>query len=306
MKTICDLSDLNSLQNSAITIGNFDGVHRGHRLLLNQLVKVAKRLQVPSIVFSFDPHPLQLLNPTACPAQLVTVAKKSALLSKCGVDILVACPTTPSLLSMSYGRFFDEIICGQLKASAIVEGPNFHFGKDRKGSISDLVSLCQQARIQLEIVQIEKSENQTVSSSLIRQLISEGEISEANRLLDSFYCVGGVVRPGSKRGAGLGFPTANLHDVQTLVPGEGVYGGYARHLGDKVLAAIHVGPNLTFGDSNSKLEVHLIGEDRDLYNQEIEVEFHQQIRKLIRFASTKELSSQIQTDIQAIIASVDK
>ena len=282
------------------TIGNFDGVHLGHRVLIGQLIERAKHYGVPSVVVTFDPHPIEVLNPGVILPKLNTLERKAELLGECGVDYLLALETDPALLNLEYTDFFSRYVTGRLNARALVEGPNFFFGKDRQGDTAALRDLCRRHGIELKIVEIRHFESDAVSSSLVRKWVMAGNVGEANRVLGTHYTLTGVVEPGAGRGRSIGFPTANLQRIATLVPGDGVYGGVAKLGERRALCAVNIGSNLTFSESEKKIEVHLIDRDLDLYGAEITVEFHRRLRGLIKFESVEKLVAQIEKDIAEV------
>ena len=289
-------------QHGAVSIGNFDGVHRGHALLIDRLRHWAKQVGGPAIVFTFDPHPVRILRPEMAPPPLTWTERKADLLAQQGVDLLVAYPATAQMLAMSHDAFFQSIIVQRLAARAMVEGPNFLFGKDRLGNIDELKRLCRDAQMELEIVDGLHSDSSMVSSSRIRSLIKQGDIDAAREMLTEPYRIRGLVTHGDGRGAQLGFPTANIGGIDTLVPGPGVYGGRAIASVGTFSAAIHVGPNPTFGDASLKVECHLLDFDGSLYGQPLEVEFHTRIRDVYRFDSADQLLEQIKADVHAVRA----
>lgn len=301
-------------KNGAVSIGNFDGVHIGHAQLIDRLRSWANRINGPAIVFTFDPHPVRILRPDETPPPLTWTERKAELLARLGVDALIAYPASVQLLAMSHVEFFEQIIVGKLETKALVEGPNFLFGKDRKGNRSELERLCREHDIGLQIVEpIMHSKDDTstsgdtemVSSSLIRAAIKEGQIDLASRMLTKPYRVRGMVTHGVGRGAKLGFPTANLEAVDTLIPGLGVYAGIAYVDGEPFVAAIHIGANPTFAEEQHKLEVHLLNFHRSLYGEALEVEFHKRIRDVLKFDSPDALRSQIDRDLDSIRAWAD-
>ncbi len=298
MKLIRQLNDLTSdIRGGAVTIGNFDGVHLGHARIIERLIEFAAELNGPAIVFTFDPHPVRLLRPTLAPPPLTWTDRKAELLSELGVDALIAYPTDESLLSLSPGEFFTEVIVNSLSAGAMVEGPNFFFGRNRAGDIHLLKKLCRESSIEVDIVLPREQDGRFISSSRIRDLIAAGDVEQARSMLTRPYRIRGMVTHGAKRGASLGFPTANLDAVDTLVPHVGVYAGIARSNGESWPAAINIGPNPTFGERTTKLEVHLVGFDRSLYGQPLEVDFLDRLRDIHSFGSVEELRSQLHRDV---------
>lgn len=283
----------------AIAIGNFDGVHRGHAKLIERLVERAKALGRPAIVFTFDPHPVRLLRPGQCPPPLTWTERKAELLSQLGVDRLIAYPTDKALLQLSAKDFFDLIVIQTLGAKAVVEGPNFFFGRGREGNVELLARFTSEAGMSLDVIRPDESEGFMISSSRIRDLIgNEGDVGTARNLLTAPYRIRGMVTHGASRGAKIGFPTANLEGVDTLLPANGVYAGVARLNSEACPAAIHIGPNPTFGEKAKKVEAHLLGYQGMLYGRPLEVDFLSRLREVISFDSTKELVQQVEKDVK--------
>lgn len=298
MKIFRDLKALPpELTGGAITIGNFDGVHRGHAKLMQRVAELAQAENKPAIAFTFDPHPAELLRPDLAPPPLTWLERKAELLAEFGINALVAFPTSKAMLALSASDFFRSIVVEQLQASAIVEGPNFFFGKGRTGDIQTLRSLCDQDNIQCEIVPPENISGEIVSSSRIRELIQAGDVCRAAQLLTQPFRTMGTVTRGAGRGATIGFPTANLSDLKTMPPGVGVYAGRAFVATETHAAAIHIGPNPTFGENAVKIEVHVIDFQGDLYDSQIEVEFLQKLRDVTPFSSVDELVDQLTKDV---------
>lgn len=296
------IRDLNALpaaaQGGAVAIGNFDGVHLGHLRIVNRLLERARAVGGPAIVFTFDPHPVRILRPEQCPPPLTWTERKAQLLAHHGVDKIVAYPTDEALLQLTAQEFFDRIVCNSLQAKAMVEGPNFFFGHNREGNVETLSAMTAEVGITLDVVQPYARDGTMVSSSLIRNLIAGGEVAKAARMLSTPYRIRGMVTHGAGRGAKLGFPTANLEAVDTLLPSLGVYAGRAWLGENSHAAAINLGPNPTFGEGALKVEVHLIDQDETIYGQPLEVEFLERLRDIVAFGDEQQLISQLQSDIQ--------
>ena len=280
-----------------MAIGNFDGVHRGHLRIVERLLERAQELDGPALVFTFDPHPVRILRPDQCPPPLTWTARKAQLLAQHGVDTIVAYPTDEQLLELTAAEFFDQVLCGQLNARAIIEGPNFYFGHNREGNVQLLRQLTGEAGISFDVVEPLSMGGQLVSSSLIRQLIAQGDVAQAAEMLSAPYRIRGMVTHGVGRGGKLGFPTANLEAIDTLLPHEGVYAGRAWVDSRPFPAAINLGPNPTFGEGHLKVEVHLIDLDEAIYGQPVEVEFHRRLRDVVAFDDESSLVNQLQCDI---------
>ncbi|MEQ8212101.1 MAG: bifunctional riboflavin kinase/FAD synthetase [Lacipirellulaceae bacterium] len=285
----------------AVAIGNFDGVHLGHRRIVEQLRRRAEEVGGQAIVFTFDPHPVRLLRPEQCPPPLTWTTRKAELLAGLGVFKIVAYPTDEALLELSAEEFFEQIVVEALDAKAMVEGPNFYFGKNREGTIEKLHQLTSSAGMSLDVVEPVSIDDELVSSSRIRTAIANGEVALAAKLLGQPYRLRGMVAHGAGRGAKIGFPTANLEAIDTLLPAQGVYAG--RTLIDInggpqwYAAAIHLGPNPTFGEDHTKVEIHVLDVDAALYGKPMEVEFIERIRRIEKFDSKEELVEQLQRDI---------
>ena len=281
----------------AVSIGNFDGVHLGHRRIVERLLQRAREVDGPAIVFTFDPHPVRLLRPHESPPPLTWTERKAQLLKEQGVDWIVAYPTDEKLLQLSAQQFFDQIVDDALAAKAMVEGPNFFFGHNREGNVELLRDMTAKAGMTLDVVEPLSLDGQLVSSSLIRQRIAAGDVAAAAHMLTHPYRIRGMVTHGAGRGAGLGFPTANLEAIDTLLPAAGVFAGRAYLGAQPFPAAINIGPNPTFGEHAHKVEVHVIDRELALYGEPLEVEFLAKLRDVKSFASKEELITQLRRDI---------
>jgi riboflavin kinase/FMN adenylyltransferase len=301
LKLIRKLRDFpDSLRGGALTIGNFDGVHRGHAALIGELKKFADQQNSAAVVFTFDPHPVRILQPDKAPPPLTWTNRKADLLAELGIDAVVAYPTDPALLELSYHDFFHQIIVDTIGARAMVEGPNFFFGQGREGTVTKLGDLCQDSGIRLKIVEpITQSEN-LISSSRVRDLLRKGDVGTASSMLTQPYRIRGMVTHGSARGTSIGFPTANLDAIDTLVPQLGVYAGRAFIQGRKHWAAIHIGPNPTFGENVAKVEAHILDYENSIYGETIEVDFIERVRDIRQFDSPRELIDQLGTDVKQV------
>ena len=300
MKLFRKLDDFpDSLRGGAMTIGNFDGVHRGHSAIITQLKKFASQLGAATIVFTFDPHPVRLLRPEQTPPPLTWTRRKADLLADLGVDVVIAYPTNQELLALQPHEFFEQIICEKVGAKAMVEGPNFFFGKDRAGDVNTLKKLCAEKAMMLKIVTPLERGGDYISSSRIRKLIADGDVKTAREFLTQPYRIRGMVTHGAARGATIGFPTANLDAIDTLVPAHGVYAGRAHIESRWHWAAINVGPNPTFGEKISKVEVHVLDFDGTLYGKPLEVDFVNRLRDIQQFDSAEELIKQLESDVAA-------
>jgi len=284
----------------ALAIGKFDGMHRGHTLIVARLRDHAQKHGLPTIAMTFNPLPTQVLYPASGIRPLSTLEQKTELLAESGVDAMIVCPTNPAFLARSAEDFFDNVIRKTLKTQVIVEGRNFSFGHNRIGTPEKLQTWCRESGITFEAVETITHNGEPVSSSHIRALLNAGNITLANELLLRPYRLTGVVVTGEQRGRNLGFPTANLAEVETIVPKPGLYAATLRHDNRRYAAAVHIGDNPTFGQTPFKIEVFLIDFDGDLYGQTLRVDFLHRVRDAKKFASADELIAQMHRDIAEI------
>lgn len=281
-----------------LTIGNFDGVHCGHVLLVEEVSRQARPRGVPALTLTFEPHPRELLAPGPPQPLLTTSEDRCRLLEKQGADHVLVLRTTPELLALSADEFFHQVIQKRLQVVALVEGKNFGFGRNRQGNIETLAQLCQTAAIPLTVVSPLIVEGRPISSSQIRQALLGGSVELAARLLGRNYQIEGLVGTGQRRGMSLGFPTANLEQLRTLVPGDGVYAVSVLAEGKRWPGAANVGSNPTFAEQKRKVEVHLIGFHGDLYGRHLAIEFLKRLRDTRPFAGVSELVAQLRSDVE--------
>ncbi len=293
-----ELTVPSSAQRGCIAIGNFDGVHIGHVTMLRSLRQLASIVDAAAIAVTFDPHPIAVLRPEFTPPVLTTVKERTALLKTHGADQVVVLPVSRELLQMTAEQFFSDVIVREFRAVGIVEGPNFHFGHDRLGDVGLLQQLCEATDIRCRIVASHDVDGFMISSSRIRELLCSCAMAAAVELLGHPYRLTGIVRRGAGRGATLGFPTANLSEIRTLLPAHGVYAGITTLDGNQFPAAVSIGPNPTFGEHREKTECHIIGYTGNLYDTELSVDLLREIRPLQSFGSVDELVSQIRADIE--------
>jgi riboflavin kinase/FMN adenylyltransferase len=282
----------------AVSVGNFDGVHLGHLALLRELRRQAGAVGGPAVALTFDPHPLQLLRPDSYPPPLTTIAERARLIETHGAEHVVLLRTTHDLLRLTAEEFFRRVLRDRFDVRAMAEGNNFGFGRDRGGNVSTLAELCRADGVSLVIVPPVEVGGEPVSSSRVRSALQRGAVREAADCLGRPYRLTGTVGTGRRRGATLGFPTANLERAETLIPGNGVYAVRAEASGASWPGAANVGPNPTFGEDARKVEVHLIGFRGDLYGQELTVDFLERLRDTRPFGSVDELIAQLRADVE--------
>lgn len=283
----------------AVTVGNFDGVHRGHHALIAAARHRADQLGGPALAVTFDPPPHQVLFGGPARPPLTALADRAELLQQIGADHVVILRTTPALLALSPEAFFEDVLARQLGARVVIEGYDFRFGRGRSGNTALLRGLCEKVGIAFEEVPPLVVGDGPVSSSRVRAALLAGDVAHAAELLGRCYRIAGTVVAGARRGRTIGFPTANLGDVPTVLPGNGVYAVRAVLDGTTWPGAANVGPNPTFGEDARKVEVHLIGFAGDMYGQPMAVEFVSRLRDTQPFAGPTELVEQLRQDVEA-------
>ena len=290
------------LARAAVAVGNFDGVHLGHAAIVRRLVAAAARLDVPAIALTFDPHPASLVRPGRAPAPLTTPARRAELLLALGLDAVLVQPTDAAFVALSAEEFFTRVLRDRLGGVAFVEGQDFRFGAGRVGDIERLEQLAAAEGATVEVVPAVRVGGETVSSSRLRTLLSAGDVAAAAAIATAPYRLTGSVEPGARRGAGLGFPTANLGRIATLVPAAGVYAARARLAGDGAApvwlpAAVNIGTSPTFETTTPTVEAHLVGYAGDCYGRVLDVDFLARLRDTRRFASVEDLKTQLADDV---------
>lgn len=282
---------------TVITMGNYDGVHHGHRHILGELTKISKKIGKPSLVYTFDPHPVKKLAPSIAPPLINTRAQKAELLAGLGMKATVFEPFTTSFSQNSPEDFFNKFVVGHLRARFVIVGYDFTFGRERRGNIETLERLCFEKNITCQIMQAQLIGRVLVSSSLIRKYIMEGKVKEASHLLGRPYFIDGTIIKGNQRGRGMGLATANLHSQNELIPGSGVYVTEASIGTKKMLSVTNVGTCPTFGKKNQTIETHIPGLKKNLYRKKMRLHFLEKLREEKKFASIAQLKNQIQHDI---------
>jgi riboflavin kinase/FMN adenylyltransferase len=287
-----------------MSIGNFDGIHRGHLRILDTAAEWRARTSgARLIVVTFEPHPLTVLRPNLAPPRLTPPAIKCQILESAGVDDLVVLAPTHDVLNLAAEEFF-AILRDDAKPSHLVEGPNFYFGKNRLGTIGRLRQWTAASGMELHVVdavQVPLLDLQIVdvSSSLIRWLLSYGRARDAAICLGRPYALQGVVVEGHRRGRAIGVPTANLRCEDQLVPADAVYAGRCNIDGTTYAAAVSIGTTPTFGEDARQVEAHLISFEGDLYGRTIQIELLDWLREQSKFLSVDALKVQISRDVES-------
>jgi len=287
------------LGDTVVTIGNFDGVHLGHRTLIARARAQADRAGMDLVAVIFDPHPMAVLRPEHAPAMLTDIDRRCALLAECGVDDVLVLPFSREIASWKPDEFIDRVLVGSLHAATVVVGANFRFGAKAAG---DLATLSAHGGFAVEGVALDGGP-QVWSSTYIRTCLSAGDVEGAAEALGRPYAVVGEVVRGDQRGRELGFPTANVPVDEQAVPADGVYAGRLRRLdepdAESMPAAISVGTNPTFaGERDRRVEAYVIDRtDLDLYGVRVEVSFVARLRGMVRFEGVEALIETMSGDV---------
>lgn len=284
---------------TAITVGSFDGVHRGHQDVLRQLVSRARALGVHSLLVTFDPHPLEIVNPAAAPRLLTVGDEKLEVLAESGIDFVAVLPFTPALASWSAERFVDEILLGRFRMHDLLMGYDHRFGHNRAGGVSTMRELGQARGFEVSVVPpVTVDGGQSVSSTAIRRAVAGGDLDGAFRGLGRHYALGGHVVEGARRGRLIGFPTANVPapSPRKLLPPEGVYAVRVQTPKGPHDGMLNLGGRPTFGDTETILEAHLFDADLDLYGARVRIDFVARLRDTQRFSGIEALKSQLHED----------
>jgi riboflavin kinase/FMN adenylyltransferase len=292
-----------------ITIGNFDGIHKGHQRLMHELQSMAQALECTPVVVTFSPHVLAVIRPEMFVQYLTTVEEKLALIQQFGnIADSIVIHFTPAVAAMTADEFMDDL-CAHFTIKGLVVGTDFSFGHNRMGNVAFLEQYGQKHHIQVHAISLEEVEHTRISSTRIRALVREGNIREANALLGHPVRVSGVVKQGDRRGRLLGFPTANLQlDPHKLLPADGVYAVYARiqdmsrsdaNANLPVYKGVtNIGIRPTFNGKEHLVEAHLLDVDLDLYEKYLELDFIARLRGEQRFPNVEALKAQIAADVE--------
>ncbi|WP_055563766.1 bifunctional riboflavin kinase/FAD synthetase [Streptomyces atriruber] len=289
---------------SVVTIGSYDGVHRGHQLIIGRAVEHARELGVPAVVVTFDPHPSEVVRPGSHPPLLAPHHRRAELMAELGVDALLILPFTTEFSKLSPAEFVVKVLVDKLHARVVVEGPNFRFGHKAAGNVGFLAELGRTYDYEVDVIDLYVSGDagggEPFSSTLTRRLIAEGDVTGAAEILGRPHRVEGVVVRGAQRGRELGFPTANVETLpHTAVPADGVYAGWLHVEGEAMPAAISVGTNPQFDGTERTVEAYAI--DRvglDLYGLHVAVDFLAFVRGQAKFDSIESLLVAMADDVK--------
>jgi riboflavin kinase/FMN adenylyltransferase len=285
---------------SVVTIGVFDGVHRGHQAIIGEAVARAKAAGVPSVVLTFDPHPSEVVRPGSHPSVLTSPKYKAALVEALGADVLCVLEFTPEFSRLTPAEFAHLVLVEHLHASAVVVGENFRFGHKAAGDVAALAETGERFGFAAAGVPLVRDGGTTISSTYVRGCVDAGDVAAAARALGREHRIEGVVVRGDERGRTLGYPTANLRTPpHTAVPADGVYAAWLVLRGERLPAAVSVGTNPTFEGRERRVEAYVLDFDGDLYGAEVALDFVASLRAAdtMTFDSVDALVAQIGRDV---------
>lgn len=287
------------VKGTVITVGTFDGVHRGHRDVVERLVARSRSLKTPSVLVTFEPHPLDIVNPSAAPLLLTTQYEKLEVLAETGIDYVAVLPFTAELAAFSAEDFVEHVLRRRFRLRELLIGYDHGFGRQRAGNVDVLRTLGERDGFRVAVVDpVATPDGYSVSSTFIRRAIAGGDLERASAGLGRLYSVSGPVLRGSQRGRTIGFPTVNLGapPPRKLLPPEGVYAVRVQTPRGPVGGMMNLGPRPTFGDSATSLEAHLFDTSGDFYGAHVRIDFVRRLRETRKFASAGQLSNQLRHD----------
>ena len=308
MRVIRDLKSV-EFEGVVLTIGNFDGVHRGHQAILSAGRRLASQADTSLVVLTFDPHPLAVLTPTHIPRALTPLPEKLHWLEDAGVDVAVVVESTREFLSLTADAFIRDVIVSRFHPIAMVEGASFGFGRQRQGDVHMLQAAGPESGFKVDIVQpirvaLGGHQDAVISSSLVRQLLLAGTVEQAAVCLGRPYALIGTVVHGEGRGRALGFATANIRTDNQLIPAEGVYAGQVVVDSRRYDAAVSIGCNATFDGELVLVEAHLLDFHGDIYDRSVRLDLIDWVRGQKGFGSADALRAHIASDVADIRATL--
>ncbi len=291
---------------TVVTVGTFDGMHRGHRDVVQRLVDRAAAAGIPSLLVTFDPHPLEVVNPAAAPPLLTVGEEKIEVLAETGLDYVAVLPFTRQLAAYSAEEFVELVLRKRFRMKELLIGYDHGFGRSRAGDVNVLRSLGKRDGFAVEVVDaVGTPDGHSISSTAIRRSVAGGDLDKAADSLGRLYSVGGTVVHGDQRGRRLGFPTINLApSARKLLPPEGVYAARVQTPRGSFGAMVNLGPRPTFGDSDVRIEAYLFDTDADLYGAHVRLEFVARLRDTRKFPDAASLVEQIRKDETAARAAL--
>jgi riboflavin kinase / FMN adenylyltransferase len=288
---------------AVLTIGNFDGIHLGHRAIFDDVLREARRIGRKAVVMTFEPHPKMMLHPERRPFYLLTTLdEKIGLLDAIGIDALILIPFTLEFAETTAEEFITEILWRRLMIRKIYIGHDYTFGKGKQGNEAYLAAFGKKLGFAVDVVNAVTVGNIVASSTRIRNAILDGDVRTAAMLLGRPYNLGGAVIEGKRRGATLGFPTANVLPNKELIPPRGVYAAFGEFEKERYRGVLNIGYNPTFSDERLSIEIHLLDFNRNIYGRDLEILFVERIRDEVKFTGPDALVAQIRRDVEQAVA----
>ena len=285
------------LENPVVAIGNFDGVHLGHQAIFRKVIERANKIGGLSVVYTFDPHPLKVLQPDRFFPLITTREEKERVIEWTGIDVLISEKFTKEFSQLSTDEFVRDVLCDKVQAKEVYIGPDYRFGRGREGTTELLKSLGENCGLKIGILENVKVDGVEVRSTVIRNCVLEGKVREAAKFLGRGYTLGGKVVEGTAQGKKMGIPTANLQPIKDLYPQSGIFAVKVIVEDDYLKGVLNIGTNPTFPEKEFSLEVHILDFDRDIYGSNIEIVFVDKIREEKKFETPELLVEQIKEDI---------
>ncbi len=290
------------IKNTVVTIGNFDGVHIGHQALLHTVVEKAHNIGATAVALTFSPHPMRVLSANGYPPLITMKEQKSELIARTGIDVLLRIPFTQEFAAISPRSFVEDLLIRRIGMKALVVGRDYTFGRNREGNLDLLNQWAPELDFDVIVVDWIQSANglsERISSTRVRELVIEGRMEEAKKLLGRNYQIRGQVASGRNRGGRLlGFPTANINLQDELCPKQGIYAVTVEHGAKYYKGVANIGYSPTFADNIFTVEVHILDFKKNIYGDRIRVNFIQRLRDEIKFNNIQALAAQIRIDIE--------
>ncbi|KGO90925.1 bifunctional riboflavin kinase/FAD synthetase [Flavobacterium subsaxonicum] len=298
MKIFNSIQEFSAAKKTVVTLGTFDGVHKGHKSILEKLIKSSKQTGCQSVVLTFFPHPRMVLQQNTDIKLLNTITEKAYLLEQCGIDNLIIHPFSHEFSRLTAEEFVKNILVDSLNICKIIIGHDHRFGRNRTADINDLIRFGHEYNFEVEQITALEVNAVSVSSTKIRHALADGDIATANRFLGYPYCLTGTVTSGKQLGRTIGFPTANISIAEDYkqIPAHGVYAVSSVINGKTVLGMMNIGTRPTVDGTTETIEAHFFDFDADIYNQTIKVSLHHRLRAEHKFESFDALKQQLEID----------
>ncbi|MCP4744925.1 MAG: bifunctional riboflavin kinase/FAD synthetase [Desulfobacteraceae bacterium] len=302
MKIIENINEIEKPYNNAVvTIGNFDGVHIGHQALLHTVIEKADAINGTSIAMTFNPHPIRVLAKNGQPPLITLPEQKAELIARAGIQVLIIVPFTKDFATLGAHEFIKSLLVEKIGMKAIVVGKDYTFGRNKEGDLNLLREISNKLNFDIILVdwiQASNGLNRRISSTKVRELVMNGKMDDAKKILGRYYQIRGTVAGGRNRGGKLlGFPTANINLHDELCPKRGIYAVTVEHGGKSHLGVANIGYSPTFDDHIFTVEVHILDFDKNIYGDRIRVNFIERLRDEKKFKSIEALAGQIRKDI---------